>query len=172
MCALVPTLADASYMRCSNRWENPLCPGFPLRYPVLYVTETAKTGAVWSGAMITRKPLSRVVSVSCSLGNLDCARHCTAIAVRNAQSRTFMNRLLKEAPQPVGLVKDVLLLMTNWDPTKGRSKRTRKVSVRASAIRDVPRPEAGHAHSPILPTLRTNGCGKPAPVLSGRPMAA
>src|SRR5262249_59356860 len=56
----------------------------------------ANTGAEWSGAMITRKPLSRVVSVNSTLGSFDCAKAAALSASSHAHSSGLIRTLFTE----------------------------------------------------------------------------
>src|SRR6266571_4707285 len=54
------------------------------------------TGALCSGAMMTRNPLSSVVSVNSTLGSFDCAKAVVARASSNAHSSGLIRVLFTE----------------------------------------------------------------------------
>src|SRR4029077_43349 len=56
----------------------------------------ANTGAVCSGTMITRNPLSSVVSVNSTLGSFDCAKAAVTRASSNAHSSGLIRALFTE----------------------------------------------------------------------------
>ena len=58
-------------MKCSNRCAKPVRPGCSWREPTMYQMLMATTGARWSGATMTRRPLSRR-----ALGEVDVRQVC------------------------------------------------------------------------------------------------
>ena len=68
MCSALATCREPWNMTCSKRWAKPVLPGTSCLEPTAYQRLTATTGARWSSATITRRPLARRWSLKTTSG--------------------------------------------------------------------------------------------------------
>ena len=102
MCSSFFSDAEPWNIMCSNRCANPVRPLGSTRKPMLYMTSTSTTGAVWSGLTTTFSPLGSVKYSSGTVkagGDGTCAASGVATAMRASAlaataNRTGMRRLL------------------------------------------------------------------------------
>jgi hypothetical protein len=68
MCSVLATWREPWNITCSKRWAKPVLPGTSFLDPTAYQMQTATTGARWSSATISRKPLASRSSVNLTVG--------------------------------------------------------------------------------------------------------
>src|SRR5687767_9302419 len=73
-CSALVTWREPWNMKCSNRCAKPVRPAVSWRDPTTYQRLTATTGARWSGATITRRPLGSVRWLNWMVGRSGTAR--------------------------------------------------------------------------------------------------
>ena len=75
MCSAFATWREPWNMTCSKRWAKPVLPWTSCLEPTSYQRLTATTGARWSSATMTRRPLSRRWSLNATSGTVMGTNH-------------------------------------------------------------------------------------------------
>src|SRR5262245_3925368 len=129
MCSALATCREPWNMTCSKRCAKPVLPGTSCFDPTSYQRLTATTGARWSSATTTRRPLSRCWSLKTTSGTEVGTRGTSGLGGK--RPRIVVDDRTASPPRPVRASSKV----DGYTPAMTRhSSRRRSAAVAAAGV--------------------------------------